>query len=175
MVPRVAIANAEIQLIEFGIIHNRVPHGPAASAFTPVTLFGLRAPGFGCCGFENFVAGRVVRFAFRIWRGVETPCLFTGGRIISGDITACAKFRATKADNNLVLHHTRDAGDGAVRFEIKRLRAPILLSGARIERNQATINGADENAALPESNPAIDDVAAGFDTARFVYFGVETP
>ena len=165
VVPRIAIANAEIKLIEFGVIDNRIPHRAAAAAFTPVTLFGLCAPGFGRRGFEDFVASGVVGFTLRIWRGVETPCFLAGRRIISSHITARTKFSATKANYNLVLHHTRDPGDGAVRFEIKRLRAPILLSGAGVEGNQTAINGADENAAFPESDTAIYHIATSFDAA----------
>ena len=175
MVPRVAIADAEIQLIQFGIIDNRVPHGPAATAFTPVTLFRLGAPRFGRCGFQDFVAGGVVRLALRIGGGVESPCLLSGRCIISRDIAACAKFSAAKANDDLVLHHTRDARDGAVRFQIKRLRAPILLSSAGIKRDQAAVDGANKDATFPESDAAIDNVAAGFDAARFVDFGVEAP
>ena len=133
MVPRVAVANAQIELIQLRIIYNRVPHRPAAAAFTPVTLFGLAAPRTGCCRFQDVVARGIVGFARRVWRRVEAPSLRASGCIIRGDIPPCAKFRATEADNDLVLHHARYARDRAVGFEIKRLDAPILLSGAGIK------------------------------------------
>ena len=133
MVPRVAVANAQIELIQLRIIYNRVPHRPAAAAFTPVTLFGLAAPRTGCCRFQDVVARGIVGFARRVWRRVEAPSLRASGCIIRGDIPPCAKFRATEADNDLVLHQAWNAGNRAVGFEIKRLDAPILLSGAGIK------------------------------------------
>ena len=135
VVPRVAIANTQIELIQFGIINNRIPYGATATAFAPVTLFRLSAPGAGRCGFQDFVARGVVRFALGIGRGVETPSLLASRCIISGDISARAKFRAAKADDDLVLHNARDASDRAVRFQIKRLCAPILFSRTGIQRN----------------------------------------
>ena len=175
MVPRVAIADAEVELIQFGIIDDRVPHRPTAAAFTPIALFGLCAPRAGRCGFQDFVAGGVIGFALGIGRGVEPPCLLASGCIISGDISARAKFRAAKANDDLVLHNARDSSDRAVRFQIKRLCAPILFSGSGIQRDKAAIDGADKNAAFPESDSAIDDVATGFDTTRLVDLGVEVP
>ena len=133
MVPRVAVANAQIELIQLCIIYNRVPHRPAAAAFLPVTLFGLAAPSTGCCRFQDVVARGIVGFARRVWRRVEAPSLRASGCIIRGDIPPCAKFRATEADNDLVLHHAGNAGNCAVGFEIKRLDAPVLLSGAGIK------------------------------------------
>ena len=133
MVPRVAVANAQIELIQLRIIYNRVPHRPAAAAFTPVTLFGLAAPRTGCCRFQDVVARGIVGLARRVWRRVETPSLRASGCIIRRDVAPCAKFRAAEAYNDLVLHDARYARDRAVGFEIKRLDAPILLSGAGIK------------------------------------------
>ena len=133
MVPRVAVANAQIELIQLRIIYNRVPHRPAAAAFTPVTLFGLAAPSAGCCRLQDVVARGIVGFARRVWRRVETPRLLAGGCIIRGDIATCPKFSATEADDDLVLHDAGNAGNRAVGFEIKRLDAPVLLSGAGIK------------------------------------------
>ena len=175
MVPRISVADAQIELVEFGVINDGVPDRAAAAAFTPVTLFSLGAPCAGRRGFQNLVACGVVGLSFGIGCRIKPPCLFARGCVISRDISACAKFSAAEANHHFVLHDARNARNCPVGFDIQRLDAPVLFTGCRIERNQPPVDGADEHAALPKGYSAIDDVAAGFDASRLVDFGIKIP
>ena len=52
---------------------------------------------------------------------------------------------------------------------------PQLLARGGVQGNQTPVDGSDKNAAFPERNATVDHIAAGFDPARFVDFGIEAP
>jgi len=153
-VPGSAVADAEIDEIEIGVVGDGVPDGAASAEFPP-----LAGPGF--CGF--FENGRL-KWLGRIARhGVEAPGHFSGVGIVGGDVAAHAVFRSAIADQDFALHDAGCASNRVAVIAIDGKGFPGGLAGGGIEGHEAAIERGDENFAAPNGNAAIDDVATGID------------
>ena len=157
MVPRIAVADAKIELIQFRVIDDGIPNGSAAARFLPISL----APGLRSGLGEDFIARRAVRFTFGVGHGVEPPLHRPVADIIGRQISAHAKFRTAIADDDHVLHHARCAGDGVGLAVVSGLCLPEPRTGIGIKRNQPAINRAEEQLAAADRDTAIDHIATG--------------
>ena len=92
--------------------------------------------------------------------GPEAPRLRAGRGVVGGDVAAHAVLGAAVADDHLVLDHARRAGDGVLLFLVGGLHLPRHLAGAGVERDQASVDRADVDLALPHRDAAVDHVAA---------------
>src|SRR5690606_26267364 len=152
LVPRRAVAGADIKKIELGIVRHRVPDGAAAAELPP-----LAVPRLG---------GHRHRFVLEAVRGIaghreETPDELAGLRVVRGDVTAHAVFGAAVADEHTALHDAGRPGDriGQVARE-ERVDLPDGHAGRGIERDEAAVERADVDLAVPRRDAAIHDVAA---------------
>ncbi len=165
-VPRGAVADAEVDEVEVGIVGDGIPNSAAASQLA-------RLPGPRLCSF--FENGRFVGLRRIAGDGVEAPGHFSSCGVIGGDVTAHAEFRATVADQNFAFDDARRSGDGVGIFRIDRESFPDRFSGGGLERHKAAVQGTNENFSLPNSNAAIDDVTAGVDGPFGRDFGIVGP
>ena len=172
VVPRGAVANTDIELIQFLIIDDGIPGGAAAA-----TLPIFARP----CGRDLAGHDAVRHFAIRAVGRVaghreETPLLLAGHRVIGGHIAAHAEFAAAVTDHHQPLHHARCAGDGVGLGRIgEGLRGPFHLAGVGIQRDQPSIQRGDIHQPAPHRDTAIDDIAAGAVPARLVHLGIIMP
>src|SRR3546814_2795288 len=67
---RIAIADAQVNLVEILVIDDRVPHGAAAARGLPLALVG---PGRVALAREDVVRRRAILRLGRVGRGVEAP------------------------------------------------------------------------------------------------------
>src|SRR5690606_26922394 len=116
-----------------------IPHRAAAAERPPFTRPGLR--GF----FED---GRLEAVGRIAGHGVEAPGHLAAAGVIGGDIAAHAELGAAVADQHLALHHARRAGDGVGLRLVDRDHLPDFLAGLRVERDEAAVDGADEDLAV---------------------------
>ena len=156
VVPWGAVADADQYLVELAVIDDRVPYSAAAAELAPVAVprcAGAFYDAVRRCAIGGCAGGR--------WDGVEAPVEIAGVGIIGGDITAHAIFGAAIADQYAPLHHARRAGDGVGLGLIDGYLGPDGPTGGGIERDQAAVDGAEEDLAVIDSDAAIDDIAAG--------------
>ena len=152
LVPRRAVASADIDGVELGIVGHAVPQRAAAAELPELAI--PRLAGFG--EFRLLVAfGRIAG------HGVPAPRLRAGLGVVGGDVAAHAVFGAAIPDDDLALHDARHAGDRVRKRGVGGLLLPDHLSGLAIKRDQAAVQHADIDLAVPSSDAAIDDVAAG--------------
>jgi hypothetical protein len=128
-------------------------------------------PGLSCtlerCGFETilWIAGHCV----------EAPEHLAVRGVVRRDIAAHAHFAAAVADDHFAGDDARCAGDGVAFGWIGGLHRPRRLAGHAIERDQTTIERADEDPIAPGRDAAIDHVATGVDGFAAFHLGIETP
>ena len=166
--PRRAVADADVEQIEFRVPGHRVPHRATAAPLGETRA----APGF---------RGHGHRGVFRCLGGIsryreETPCKRAGVGVIGRDITAHAHVGAAVADQHLALHDARRTGDGVrARGVDQRLRAPQRLAGLCVQRHQTTIKRARVETPTRCSEPAVHHAAAGLGRALAIDRGIEGP
>ncbi len=166
MVPWRAVAGADVEQIELGIIGHRVPHGAAAADPPP-----LAAPSL-CGHLENRALEALRRIA---GHGIEAPRELAGCRIVGRHVAAHAELGAAVADQHLAFDDTRRAGDRIGLAAVDGVDVPHGRAGRRIERNQPAVDRADIDLALPHRDPAVDDIAARIDRPAARHFGVVAP
>ena len=166
MVPRRAVADADIKQIELGIVRHRVPDGAAAAERPP-----LAAPRGGG-HLHRGVLEAVGRIA---GHGIEAPCELAGVGVVGRDVAAHAELGAAVADQHLAFDDARRAGDRVRLRAVDGVDVPELLSRGRIERDQPAVERADEDLAFPQRDAAIDDVAASVDGPFAGHFGIVGP
>ena len=151
-VPRGCIAGPEEQQVQLGIVDHALPHRASAACFPP--LFAV--PGLGGC-FHGFGFEALLRIA---GDGVETPGLFSGFRVVRGDVTANSEFRPCVSDHNLVLRDPWGRGDGVGLVRVRGLDAPDPGPGALVERDEPPVERANVDHAVVQRNAAVYDIAA---------------
>ncbi|KAI3488620.1 hypothetical protein L1887_47391 [Cichorium endivia] len=166
-VPRRAVAGADVQQIQLRVVGHAVPYGTAAAEL-PVLV---ALPGLGRCGQFGVLVGlgRVARHR------VEAPGHLAGLGIVGGEEAAHAVLGAAVADDHLALHHPRRAGDAVGLARGGGLLAPDLAAGLGVQGDQATVQGADVDLAVPQGDAAVDRVAAGVAGAAAIDLGIELP
>ena len=171
MVPGGAIADTDQQLVEIGIVDDRVPYRAAAAQFPPVAM-----PGCAGEAFKRFVRCGAIGPVRRIsGHCIEAPDQLPAIRVIGGQIAADAQFRARIADDHLAAHHARGHCDRIGLGPVDGDDVPQFLSTGRVEGNQPPVDRADKDFAFPNRDTAIDHVAAGMGTFCAVYLGIEPP
>ena len=151
LIPRGAIADADVEQVEFGVVGERVPHRAAAAELPPFAGPRLRRA-FHRRRFEPLrgIAGD----------GVEAPRQLAGGGLVGGHVAAHAVLAAAVADDDLALHDARRAGDGVVLRLIDGDRLPQHLAALGVERGEPSVERPDVDAAVVQGDAPIDDVAA---------------
>src|SRR5262249_40808605 len=94
---------------------------------------------------------------------------------IRGHETAHAHFAAAVTDDDLAVDDARRAGDRVALRRIGRLHAPRGLAGLHVERDQASVERADEDLVAPHADTAIHDVAARVHRLRADHLRIEAP
>src|SRR6185369_16900454 len=79
----------------------------------------------------------------------EAPRELAGARVEGGDVAADAVFAAAHADQHAALHDARCLRDGERMVAVRNGHAPHGLAAACIERDEACVEGADVDPALP--------------------------
>ena len=106
---------------------------------------------------------------------MEPPQHLAGVRIIGADKPAYAEFRAAIADHDFATQNARGAGDRVGQLRVDSGRLPQDFAGRRIKRDQASVERADIDLALPDSHAPIDHVATGMQRFLLVDFRIKTP
>ena len=166
---RTAIAHADIDGVELGIIIDRIPNR-AAAANVPAAL---RIP-----SLERVFQFRIfLRPAFGVARhGEEAPGLRPIAHAIGRHIAAHIIFRPGIADHHHIARHIGRAGDGVATVMIDNgIDRPKRLAGLGVERIQLAIKRPDENLATRHSDAAIGLIAASGAIGLHVHLWLEGP
>src|ERR1700683_799006 len=118
-VPGGAIAHAEIEKIELGIVYDRIPDCSAAANFPPLACPRLR------CFREEWT---LEWFRGIAGNGVETPDEIAGFGVISGDVSANTHLGAPISDDDFAFYDARRAGDCVAKFGVDRQSFPDSLT-----------------------------------------------
>ena len=155
-----AIAGADVEQVEVGVVGHGVPHSAAAADFPILPTLRVGLP---CrhCSLQMLALRRQARVT---GHREKAPKLATGFGVVGRDVAADAKLAAAIADDHLVLDDARRARNGVGLVAIYRADVPDGLSGFCIKGHEPSVDRADIDPTLPDSNAAIDDVAAGFAT-----------
>src|SRR5690606_1062735 len=121
--PGRAVAGADIDEVERGIIGEAVPRGAAAAGLPPFAGPGLGSHFHG--GILEAV-GRVAR------HGVPAPELPARLRVIGRDIAPHRHFRTAIADDDLAVEHARGTGDGVAFGVVDGEHGPDRLARLRV-------------------------------------------
>ena len=164
--PRRAVAGADVQRVELGVVGHRVPDRAATAADPPFAVPGLH-------GLLEFgVLEAVLRVA---GHRVETPRELARVGVVCGEVAAHAVLAAAIADQHLALHDAWRAGDAVGLGAIDGVHFPALGAGLRIQRHEPAVDRADVHRALPDGDSAVDRVAAQVAAPVTRHFRVELP
>ena len=166
-VPRRAIAGADVQQIDLGVVDDRIPHRAAAAVLPPV----VPLPG-GECRFERLGFLRLRRVSRH---GVEAPRELAGVRVVGGHVPAHAVLGAAVADDDLAVGNPRRAGDRVRLLLVDRRRLPRHLAALGVDRHQPPVEHADVHTPLVEGRAAVHDIAARQLVVLAVHLGVVFP
>ena len=172
-VPGRAVAGADVDQIELGIVGERVPH----RAPTPGFPRCVRAPGFRR-PLHRLGIDRMLRLVGRLELArhrVEAPHQFARLGLVCRDIATHAVLGAAVADDDVALGDARRAGDRVGLFLIDRDDFPHRLAGVGIERDQPAVEHAHEDLPLVHGDAPVHHVAAGQAVVGLVDPGVVTP
>src|SRR5690625_3089323 len=98
MVIGITVANSEIEMIQLGVVADRVPYSAATAPFPPLTAPGFSGSG-QCIIFKPL--GRVTG------HGVKTPQPLSGHCIATIDVASGGRHvRAPVTDNDLTVKNT---------------------------------------------------------------------
>ena len=165
-VPGDAVADAEIEQLELGVVGHVVPDRAAAALLPP-----LAVPGLG-----GHLHGLVLEALLGVaGHGVETPDQLSRVGVVRRDVAARVVLGAGIADQNLAVDDARCAGDGIVLGRVRGLDLPDDLAGLGVERDEAAVEHADIDLAFPRSDAAVDHIAAGASGDAAIDLGVVFP
>ena len=165
-VPGRAVADADVEEIQLGIVGHRVPNGAAAADLPPLTR-----PGRGS-HFHRLIFKAVCWIAGHC---IKAPGLFSGLRIISRHVTADAVFSAAIADHDIALDDTRGTGDRVRLVTVDRIHSPGHTAIHSIQRNQITVDCADIDLVVPGGDAPVNDIATGVPAPDSGYFRIVGP
>ena len=165
-VPGRAVADADVEQVEFRVVDDGVPYRAAASSRPP-----LAGPGLG--GHPHRLVLEAVRRVAR--HGVEAPGALAGLGVVGVDVAAHAVLGAAVADDHLALGDPGRAGDRVHRVFGDRHRRPRDLPGLGVEGDQPAVEGAGDHLAAVESGAAVHGVAAGLHRDGTRHFRIVDP
>ena len=151
-VPGRAVADADVEQVEFRVVDDRVPDRAAAASRPP-----LAGPGLG--GHPHRLVLESVRRVAR--HGVEAPRPLAGLRVVGVDVAADAVLGAAVADDDLALRDPRRAGDRVHRVLGHGHRGPDLFARLGVDGDQAAVERGGDHLAAVERRSAVHGVAAG--------------
>ncbi len=166
LIPRRAVAGADVQQIELRVVRHRIPDRAAAAELPPFAVPGLR----GLREDRRFE--RLRRIA---GHGVEAPQHLAGLRVVRGDVAAHAELGAAVADDDFALDDARRAGDGVCLRLIDGHHGPHFVAGRGVERDETAVERAEEQLAFVRSDAAIDGVAARLHAGFARHFRIVLP
>ena len=170
-IPRAAVARADVELIELGVVDDRVPRRAAAAHLVPAAEPRRR----GDLG-ERFVRGRAVGAGRGIaGHDVEAPRELARVRVVGADVAAHAELGAGVADDDFVLHDARRARDRVHLRLIDGDRAPDRRARRAVERDEPAVERRDDELVHVERRPARVHVAASFRAGGAGHFRVVAP
>src|SRR5690606_36885698 len=135
-----AVAGADEDEVEHGIVGDRVPRRAAAAERPPLAVPRLRGH------LHRGVLEPVRRIA---GHEIELPEKLTVVRVVRADEAAHAEIRAAVADYDLSVEHARRTGDRVRPLVAERLDRPARLAGLRVEGHQAAVERRDDDRVLP--------------------------
>src|SRR6185312_11597593 len=151
IVPRGAVAGAEVDQVGTRVVENRIPHRAAAAELPP-----LPAPSRG-----RFLHRGVLEAVLRVARHrVEAPVELSRFRVVGAEVTAHPVFTAGLANEHLSLGNARCAGYRVVLALVDGQHGPGLFAGTCIDGHQAAIERPQIDLAVPRGDAAIDGAAA---------------
>jgi len=166
LIPGTAVADADVEEIQLGIVGNRIPHGAAAAALPP----------FAGPGGRGLLEDRILERLRRVSRhSVEAPGELAGLGVVGGDVATHAELRAAVADDHPALDDARRARDRVALTLVDSDDRPFRPARLRVDRDQAPIERAEIESAVPERGAPIDDVAAGFRARLARHLRIELP
>ena len=164
--PRCAVAHADVDKIELGVVHDGIPNRAATAELPP-----FARPRFG-----RSLQGRALRAIRRVGRHrVEAPQLLARSGVVSGDVATHTQLRPTVADEYLALRYAWRAGDGVTTAFRRSADAPHFFASACIHRHQTAIERTDEQLAFPSRSATVHGIAAGMHTRLPRYLRVVSP
>ena len=155
LIPRRAVARANVKQIEFRIVSQRIPNRAAAAQLPP-----FARPGFG--GFVHRGFHRRRNRFFRIaGHGMKAPRQLAGCRVIRRNVTAHSVFAAAVSDDDFAFDDARRAGNGVLLGLVNGHDFPRGFARCGVQRCQSSIQRADINFPFVNGYAAINCVAAG--------------
>ena len=161
-----AVAGADIEQSELRVVGHAVPDRAAPAGLPP-----LAGPGLGGAfqggGFEAFrgIAGD----------GVSPPGQLAGRGVVGRHIAARAEIGAGVADDDLAFHDARSTGDRIAERRLDGRGRPGLLARGTVDGDEPSVEGPDEDAIVPQRDPAVHEPAADLARMRTRNFGIEGP
>src|SRR5262249_3917200 len=101
--------------------------------------------------------GVVAKFARRR-NSVPTPQPASGRGIVRIEESARAKLAASNANEDLVLHNQRRAGDAVTEHRIGNLHLPQWTGRSGVERDERSVERADEEAVAEHRDTAVERI-----------------
>ncbi len=167
-VPGNAVAGAEVDEIQLGVVGDGIPRGSARALLEPLAgVFpGLRRL-LHRLGFERLVgiAGNRVR----------APVELTAVGIVGGHVTSHAELRAAVADQHTSRRHPRRSRDRVRLVLLGRALFPDDVPGGRVERGEPPVERRRIDLPFVDGHAAIDHVAAGFLSPLLRHLGIPGP
>ena len=98
--------------------------------------------------------------------GIEAPQFLAVLTVVGRDVATHAHLRTAVADDDAAVDDARCAADSIGLGLVHGQRRPEQLAAVAVERDESSIERAEEQAVAPRCKAAVDDIAAGPD-ARF--------
>ncbi len=165
-IPGGAVADTDVEQVEFGVVGHGIPDCSAATELPPLAVPGL---GDAPHGFVFEPVGGISG------HGIETPDALAGLGLVGVEVAANPVLRSAIADEHLAADHPRRAGDRVGLAGVDGHDTPDRGAIHRIECDQTTVQGADENFVPPGGNTPVHHVAAKLARHRARDLGVIAP
>ncbi len=151
LVPGRAIAGADVDEVELRVVDERIPDGAATPIFH-------HSPFQVAAAFSS--AGDSKPFAGSPGTVKKTPRQLARLGVIRRDVAAHAHLRAAVTNEHFAFHHTRRTRDGVAKVLVDGELFPDRLAGGGIERNEAAIQRAHVDLAVPSGDSTVGHVTA---------------
>src|SRR5579863_6436169 len=151
LVPRPAVARADIEEIGCGIVSHGVPRGAASAPLVP-----FAGPGFG----RYFELGVFEGFPGVAGNGIKAPRAFSGFGVVGGEVASDSLFGAARSDNDLAFDYADSGSENRVASGGSVLRRPHELAGFLVESHHTAIQQTRIDAPMVNSHSPVDRSAA---------------
>jgi len=164
--PRRPVARADVQEFELRVVRHRVPCRAPATGDPP-----LAGPRLGCHP-QGLRLEAVRRIA---GHGVGAPDERSVVGVVRRDVPANAILGPAVSDHDVALHDPGGSRDRVRRPLIDGHDVPHRLTGVGVERDETSIERADEDLAFEDGDSPIDHIAAGEPAALPWNAGIVAP